>query len=119
MQYFVHDDTQSSCDVVYKRAYENVAPHLRHGRGRQCRGEGVGGGLGSGQDGTGTECDVGSVSAEWRPFDSCQGAVLPFCVNGNCVNQLNCTPPACSPPHLPRGEDSDDSWCADDGSEAV
>ena len=63
MQYFVHDDTQSSCDVVYKRAYENVAPHLRHGRGRQ----------------------------------------------------LNCTPPACSPPHLPRGEDSDDSWCADDG----
>ena len=49
------------------------------------------------------------------PFDSCQGAVLPFCVNGNCVNQLNCTPPACSPPHLPRGEDSDDSWCADDG----
>ena len=70
MQYFVHDDTQSSCDVVYKRAYENVAPHLRHGRGRQCRGEGAGGGLGSGQDGTGTECDVGSVSAEWQCDES-------------------------------------------------
>ena len=24
MQYFVHDDTQSSCDVVFKRDYENV-----------------------------------------------------------------------------------------------
>ena len=47
MQYFVHDDTQSSCDVVFKRDYENVgkqAPMTTDGLTdvtRVCSGSGI------------------------------------------------------------------------------